>query len=428
MITRRLSPLPCCVALALLGLIGGCGSAEVPESADTGDKPAASSLPTASIGGPKSEAADEPLAEGSPEWILEEIRKVRAETLPGRIPTRTPGGREVVTSVDEDEAKLAARSSKIRRERNEKIIDLATSCIAATHEDPAQEELFTAAVHQLMEARLQLALLGNKDDVDGLYEDVATLERTKPKSKAAAEAAFVRARFAHMNAQRFAEQEPRWLDEFAKQSRLFATQYPGEETRGSMLLHAAGWTCELHKMGDAAVACYTTLATQYPKAPQAPQATAAIRRLSLKGQRLELAGPTPDGGFTRVDDYAGKAVLVVFWASDASEFEQNLPAIQTVADKYAKYGLTVLGVNLDEDEADLKSFADKHGLKWTQIFHPDPQQRRWNNPVVKHYGVRDIPAVWLVDHEGTVVSTQVDLSTLEKDVRTVLAKLQQASR
>lgn len=427
MITRRPSPLPFLIGLTCLGVLG-CGGGQAPETAESGGDKAKSNsgLPTVSIGGPKA-AGKQELEEGSPDWILSEIRKVRAEKLP---PQRIIDEKKKTdkSPPDETDEEYAERLSTIRRDRNDKIVTLATAAITKTHEDPAQEASFTAAVHQLMEARLQLALGGEKDDVDGLYEDVATLEKSKPKSKAAAEAAFIRARFAHMNAQRFAETEPRWLEEFAKQARLFASQYPGEETRGSMLLHAAGWSCELHRMTDEAVACYNALVTQFPNAPQASQAEAAARRMQLKGQPLELAGPTPDGGFTRLEDFAGKSVLVVFWASDAADFEEQLKQIQEISTKYAKYGLAVVGVNLDEDEADLTAFTEKHSLQWPQIFHPDPQQRRWNNPVVKHYGVRDIPAVWLVDHKGLVVDTQVDVANLEKDVRAVLSKQQQASR
>jgi hypothetical protein len=396
-------------------MVTGCGGG----GNAAGEKASESSgLPTASLGGgskkakpveDESETPKEP-EPGTPEWNLLEITKIRVQTTPA--------------AENLDVSKLA----QIRRERNERIIDLATAVIGATHQNPKQEELLVAGVHQLMESRTQLALQGNAEDVEALYSDCETLQKKFPKSKAAAEAAFSRVLFARTNATMRGLKEPRWLEEFARQARLFATTFPEEETRAMIVLQAAARSCELHRKYDEAAGCYAAIEKKFPKHQHAAQASAALRRLSLKGQTLQLAGPTLDGGFSRIDDFAGKLVLVCFWDTESEEFLKTVPMIQSIAKKYGKSGLAVIGVNLDEEESTVAEYLEEHPMPWPHIFHPDPLQRRWDNPVVKYYGVQDVPCLWLVDGEGTVVDMTVQPETLEKVVREQLSKMPQASR
>ncbi|MCC7421291.1 MAG: TlpA family protein disulfide reductase [Planctomycetaceae bacterium] len=394
----------------------GCGGSGGDAAGEKASE--SSGLPTASIGGggkkarpveDESETPKEP-EPGTPEWNLLEITKIRVQTTPA--------------AENLDVAKLA----QIRRERNERIIDLATAVIAATHQNPKQEELLVAGVHQLMESRTQLALQGNAEDVEALYSDCETLQKKFPKSKAAAEAAFSRVLFARTNATMRGLKEPRWLEEFARQARLFATTFPEEETRAMIVLQAAARSCELHQKTSEAAACYAEIERKFPKHQHAAQASAALRRLSLKGQTLQLAGPTLDGGFSRIDDFAGKLVLVCFWDTESEEFLKAVPMLQAMAKKYGKAGFAVIGVNLDEEESTVAEFLEEHPMPWPHIFHPDPLQRRWDNPVAKYYSVQDVPTLWLVDGEGTVVDLAVQPETMEKTVRDQLAKMPQASR
>lgn len=397
-LTLRFAP---CFVLSLGFLVlAGCGGGDAsPEtaSAENSDD-GASGLPAASIGNSESTGDDASAGpdKGSPEWLIAEIRKVRAAPFPKTNQVET----------------LAA----VRRERNEQIITHATDVVRLVHDDKAKEDLFTEAVHQLMEARLQLALQGERGDVDALYEDAASLYERAPKSAAAAEAAFVRARFAHTNARRFGKQEPRWLQEFSRQSRLFATDFPQEEMRAVPLLFAAGMSCELHGQPKEAVACFSLIQQKYPKSPPAEQVGGILRRLALEGQPLQLAGPTHDGGFVSVDNFKGRPVLIVYWATDNARFQEQLPTVAAAVKKYESKGLAVIGVCLDDEELAVVDFLDQTGVKWPQIFHPDSEKRRWNNPVVRYYGVRDVPAYWLIDRSGKVVDVDVDAASLDERI------------
>jgi peroxiredoxin len=387
--------------LSSMLLLSGCGGeADSPQSGAellgaTGETQLTfqtEPLPAASIGGGSVPDGPKP---GSPEWIISKIKQLRREPLPAE------------TGNDPQKLKAA------RAERNKEITKLATEAVALTHQQVDQEQSFTEAVHLLMESRLQLALQGDQESIDALYDDASSLYQRDATSKAAAEAAFVVARFAHTNARRFARDEPKWLEEFARQARIFATSFPAEEARAVSLLHAAGWSCELHGLTEEAVGCYALLKEHYPQTPQGKQVDSLLRRLTLAGKPLQLAGPTLDGGYVSVDEFHGQPLLVVFWASDADRFVERLPELQAVTNQFASVGLKVIGVNLDGEDSQVAAFVSEHKLPWPQIFYTDPAKRRWDSPIARYYGIRDIPMVWLVDAQGVVVDTQIEPGQLE---------------
>ena len=147
-----------------------------------------------------------------------------------------------------------------------------------------------------------------------------------------------------------------------------------------------------------------------------------LRRLQLKGQELELAGPTQDGKFLSIDSLRNKVVLVAFWAADTESFDQEAGLLKQLHTKYASQGFEIVGVNLDEDEARLESFIKQHGFSWPTIFYIDPAKRRWNNPLVRYYGIREIPMYWLVDKQGVVAETQVNPAEADAKIQELLAK------
>ncbi|MGH7201211.1 MAG: TlpA disulfide reductase family protein, partial [Planctomycetaceae bacterium] len=314
-----------------------------------------------------------------------------------------------------------------RRERNERIITLATEIIAQTHDDPQGRDEFQQAVHHLMEARLQLALQADPQGsdshsrIDALYEDAAALHEQFPKSEAAAEAAFTLARFANTNALLHADEEPRWLEEFSRRARLFAANFPAEQERAAPLLDAAGHTCDLHGLTEDAIACYSLLARQYPSHPLAAQIPAMLRRLRLMGQPLQLAGPTRDGGYLSIDEARGRIAIVAFWATDTENAAADMDRLAELASLHTPAKLEIIGVSLDSEEAALQEFLNARQVPGRHILFPDPEQRRWNSPIARYYGVRDIPQYWLVDAHGRVAAMTGDVERLPAAIQSLRA-------
>jgi hypothetical protein len=93
-----------------------------------------------------------------------------------------------------------------------------------------------------------------------------------------------------------------------------------------------------------------------------------------------------------------------------------LPAIRQAQ----QAGMQVVGMALDTDRKALRAFATKHKLDWTQVHFTDPELQGWKNPVTTHFGVLEVPAFWLIDANGNVVSTTATVASLKQDLRQLM--------
>lgn len=334
--------------------------------------------------------------EGTPEALVHEATKLLLEPPP----------------KSEDVAFL----KKHRKEKNEKIVQLSQQAIKLTHANPEKERLFNLAVHNLMEARIQLAMAGDSDNVELLSADAAALFKRDPNSVAAAEAAHAQVNLAYGLAKNSSEDQTDWLQEFARLARRFAENFPKEERRSLPLLFAAGRSCELPGLTAEALNCYTVILKRFPNSPFAARVGPIVRRLKLAGKPPKLNGPTLNGEQISVDDLLGNVVVVVFWSSEAQPVLDQLPALQSVLRKQMRRGVQVVGVSLDLDPSLLQQFIVKNKISWPQVFFPDADQRGWANPIVTYYGVMDIPSLWLIDQSGNVISTQVKVESLAAEI------------
>jgi len=144
-----------------------------------------------------------------------------------------------------------------------------------------------------------------------------------------------------------------------------------------------------------------------------------VRRLRLPGNSLELAGQLLDR--TRIDwaAYRGKVVLVDFWATWCGPCLEELPNVVENYRRYHAQGFDVIGVSLDDSRQQVEAFVRAKKIAWPTIFHDDPNERGWQNPMAVHYGLAGIPTAILVDQQGKVVS----LDARGRDLGNLLKKL-----
>lgn len=355
-------------------------------------------------------------AKGSPEWLMREILQVKLRPLPS---LEAAPGEPALTA--EQQATRLQEQVAARRDRNEQVVKLAMEAIAKTAKDKEKDIVFNAAVHHLLEARLQLALTGDTASVDALYEAADVFYNRDPQAPSAAEAQFILVQLAHSNAVRAGDDAAKWIGEFARQAQVYATKFPTEQQRSVPLVLTAARSSEAAGQLDQAKTCYALLQSRFPDHPLTQQSVGVLRRLQLVGQPLQFGGPTIDGHHLSIDEYQGKTVVIVYWASVAKPFVDNAAALAALSKKYEKYA-SFIGVNLDTDESAVDRFLEQSGLSWPQIFHPEPNQRGWSAPLAMYYGVISLPTIWIVDPTGVVAETNVAPAELESKLRAVILK------
>ena len=125
-----------------------------------------------------------------------------------------------------------------------------------------------------------------------------------------------------------------------------------------------------------------------------------------------------DGNPLSVAGYKGKVVLIDFWATWCGPCISELPNVLATYEEYHGKGFDILGISLDNEEEALKSFIAKRKMPWKQFF----DGKGWGNKLAGQYGIRSIPATFLVGKDGKIVARDLRGPALKAEVAKLLDK------
>jgi thiol-disulfide isomerase/thioredoxin len=118
---------------------------------------------------------------------------------------------------------------------------------------------------------------------------------------------------------------------------------------------------------------------------------------NLNTRAPEFSGSSPDGKTIRLSDFAGKAVLVDFWASWCGPCRLELPFLAGLYSQNRDSGFAVIAVNVDKDVKNLNKFlANLAANPDFPIIH-DPQSR-----ICPLYQLEGMPTSVLIDRKGII--------------------------
>ena len=95
-----------------------------------------------------------------------------------------------------------------------------------------------------------------------------------------------------------------------------------------------------------------------------------------------------------------------------------MPNVKRIYEKFHGSGFEIIGISLDTDESRLRAYIKDNGITWRQVF----SGKGWSSPISRQYGIRSIPAPWLIDKDGKLISLRARGATLERMVADALKK------
>lgn len=124
----------------------------------------------------------------------------------------------------------------------------------------------------------------------------------------------------------------------------------------------------------------------------------------------------PEGNSFNMHDVKAKVKLIDFWASWCGPCRGENPNVVAIYKEYHDKGLEIIGVSLDNNkEAWVKAIKDD-GLVWK---HGSDLQG-WQAAPAQLYGVRSIPATFLLDENNKIVAKNLRGDALKEKIAEML--------
>ncbi len=102
-----------------------------------------------------------------------------------------------------------------------------------------------------------------------------------------------------------------------------------------------------------------------------------------------------DGTPARGSAWAGKPLVIRFWADWCKFCEGEMQAIEKVHQRLKPRGLEVIAINAGQDAKTVAAFMQKIGVSYPALLDE-------NSAIAKSYGVIGLPTTYFVDARGVV--------------------------
>ena len=120
-----------------------------------------------------------------------------------------------------------------------------------------------------------------------------------------------------------------------------------------------------------------------------------------------------------LEEFRGHPVVLNFWATWCPPCKAEMPALQSVYEKYSEDGLVLIGINVQENPAVIQQFIDDYGLTFPVFLDSTANTSR-------AYQQEAFPSTYFIDRDGRVAETAfggpMSEGFIESNVRKIMKK------
>ncbi len=129
----------------------------------------------------------------------------------------------------------------------------------------------------------------------------------------------------------------------------------------------------------------------------------AAGQLSLACFTAVQASETFDPG-----QYAGKVVVLDFWASWCVPCRRSFPWLNAMHEKYAEQGLVIVGINLDMERGDAAKFLEEYPAEFAIVYDEDKE-------LARQFEVVAMPSSYVIGRDGKIAARHMGFKVKQQD-------------
>lgn len=138
----------------------------------------------------------------------------------------------------------------------------------------------------------------------------------------------------------------------------------------------------------------------------------ASKNSYLGKEAIDFSLPDINRNLISLSSFRGKYLYVDFWASWCMPCRRQHPALIEIYQKFKKYNFEILGIALEREKDKEKWFEAirNDNLPWYQV----SDLNFWDNKAARLYGIRALPANFLLNPNGVIIAKNLEPTELSK--------------
>ena len=113
--------------------------------------------------------------------------------------------------------------------------------------------------------------------------------------------------------------------------------------------------------------------------------------------------PDLNGDMVTLSKVKAKVKIVDFWASWCGPCRLNNPSLKRMYEQYHDKGLEIVSVSLDNVKERWLKAVKQDGLPWINV----SSLKGWQCEVARTYDVKAVPAIYILDEENHIITTNI---------------------